>query len=577
MVAELPFASSAAALGAPIPYLNSHALSVSLPTWEDNVGWSSGDSCTVDAMSTGYPRFFVHRTIQNLASDCLKKAGMPNELCMLFPSARTANVCISYMSNYVDECAHTEIRVVNLTLGDPSQNSKTLELHAVLFPSQLWQFAKSCWQHSGIGISSRYAEACLALIAQNNRQYPVPKQSPIRPAVDEKLLIRERIASLVSFGDLVHPGDQCIRKRLPSEHDVFLYPTGMSAIWHTHQLTLTCKPGLKSVCFGFLYTDTMKILEKWGPGCYFYGHDPDTNLASFEAFLASSQPSLRGSGLSGTSPVSAVFCEFPSNPLLQSSNVLRLRQLADRYSFLICIDDTIGNSVNTELLDYADVIITSLSKSFSGKADVMGGSVVINPNSPHYDSMCAHMRSSFVDDYFGPDAIQMEMNSRDFAWRVNIINANTRAVCNFLRSRSLSFISSSPSGPLSGVASSPLVIKDVFYPEWITPTNYSTCRRPGKDNNFGPLFSMTFISHKASEAFYNALPCAKGPSLGTDFTLACPYTILAHFQEREWAAEYGVEEGIVRVSVGMEERETLMEWFRLSLEAAEKTASTSTK
>jgi cystathionine gamma-synthase len=196
--------------------------------------------------------------------------------------------------------------------------------------------------------------------------------------------------------------------------------------------------------------------------------------------------------------------------------------------------------------------------------------MVINPNSSHYDTMCAHIQSSFIDDYFGPDAIQMEINSRDFASRVNIINANTKAVCNFLRSRSLSFVGSESS---SAAASLPLVIKDVFYPEWITPMNYETFRRPGKEDNFGPLFSMTFISHTASEAFYNALPCAKGPSLGTDFTLACPYTILAHFQELDWAAEYGVEEGIVRVSVGMEEEETLMEWFQLSLRVAEEASS----
>jgi cystathionine gamma-synthase len=32
-----------------------------------------------------------------------------------------------------------------------------------------------------------------------------------------------------------------------------------------------------------------------------------------------------------------------------------------------------------------------------------------------------------------------------------------------------------------------------------------------------------------------------------------PYTILAHFTELEWAAEFGVEEGLVRISVGMED------------------------
>lgn len=51
-----------AALGKQIPDVQ-HALSVSLPTWKDNVGWASGDASVVDVMNTGYPRFFVHRSI----------------------------------------------------------------------------------------------------------------------------------------------------------------------------------------------------------------------------------------------------------------------------------------------------------------------------------------------------------------------------------------------------------------------------------------------------------------------------------------------------------------------------------
>ena len=50
-----------------------------------------------------------------------------------------------------------------------------------------------------------------------------------------------------------------------------------------------------------------------------------------------------------------------------------LRQLADKYSFAIIVDDTIGTFVNTRLLGYADVIVTSMSKLFSGQANVMGG------------------------------------------------------------------------------------------------------------------------------------------------------------------------------------------------------------
>ena len=53
-------------LGVAIPQ-EPHALSVSLPTWQDTIGWASGDNAIIDQMSTGYPRFFIHRTIQKVS------------------------------------------------------------------------------------------------------------------------------------------------------------------------------------------------------------------------------------------------------------------------------------------------------------------------------------------------------------------------------------------------------------------------------------------------------------------------------------------------------------------------------
>ena len=38
--------------------------------------------------------------------------------------------------------------------------------------------------------------------------------------------------------------------------------------------------------------------------------------------------------------------------------------------------------------------------------------------------------------------------------------------------------------------------------------------------------------------------------LATNFTLACPYTILAHYGELDWEAGFSVEAGLVRVSLG---------------------------
>jgi cystathionine gamma-synthase len=45
---------------------------------------------------------------------------------------------------------------------------------------------------------------------------------------------------------------------------------------------------------------------------------------------------------------------------------------------------------------------------------------------------------------------------------------------------------------------------------------------------------------------------SKGPSLGTEYSLLCPYTLLAHYPELEWAQECGVPIELLRLSVGRE-------------------------
>jgi len=168
----------------------------------------------------------------------------------------------------------------------------------------------------------------------------------------------------------------------------------------------------------------------------------------------------------------------------------------------------------------------------------------------------------YEDIYFDEDAIYMERNSRDFRSRAPIIDQNTEAISDFLRSRS------------KAVGAPSSVIKEVFYPKWITRDNYEHCRikdirSDARAGGFGGLFSLTFTTAAASRAFFDTLSCHKGPSLGTNFTLACPYTVLAHFAEIKWAAEFDVEESLIRVSVGMEDKGALLRCFEAALKAAE--------
>ena len=75
---------------------------------------------------------------------------------------------------------------------------------------------------------------------------------------------------------------------------------------------------------------------------------------------------------------------------------------------------------------------------------------------------------------------------------------------------------------------------------------------------------VTFMPRNAAETsprVYDRLEVCKGPSLGTVFTLACPFTLLAHYTELEWAEACGVSRYLIRLSVGLEDPEEL--WGRI--------------
>jgi cystathionine gamma-synthase len=111
----------------------------------------------------------------------------------------------------------------------------------------------------------------------------------------------------------------------------------------------------------FPYTDTLKILQKWGAGTHHFGTGLDEEIPKLQEVLKQ-EPGIL-----------SLFTEFPSNPLLRSANLTRLRELADEHGFLIVIDETIGTFANVEVLPMADIVVSSLTKIFSGDCNVMGG------------------------------------------------------------------------------------------------------------------------------------------------------------------------------------------------------------
>jgi cystathionine gamma-synthase len=53
-------------LGLSVPPHTPHAISVSLPTWRDNVEYEEGQKRVLDSMVSGYPRFFIQLNIRKV-------------------------------------------------------------------------------------------------------------------------------------------------------------------------------------------------------------------------------------------------------------------------------------------------------------------------------------------------------------------------------------------------------------------------------------------------------------------------------------------------------------------------------
>lgn len=82
---------------------------------------------------------------------------------------------------------------------------------------------------------------------------------------------------------------------------------------------------------------------------------------------------LEDSSNSPDTAILGIFTDFPGNPHLRSADLPRLRALADEYNIPLIIDETVGCHLNVSVLQYADVVVASLTKIFSGFSNVLGG------------------------------------------------------------------------------------------------------------------------------------------------------------------------------------------------------------
>ncbi|KAJ5887908.1 Cystathionine gamma-synthase [Penicillium taxi] len=543
------------ALGQPVPSSH-HAVSVQLPTWDDIKEIFTGAKRMQDVQMAGYPRSFIHEDVKKLHQVCIDEFANDSAACFLFPSIDYANGCVQFATS---SAIHQEdaiadhllsIRSLKIELEASGKDQPDLMmLHAVFCPADITKPVKEFWRLVGAGISSRLAQHCMDYMRSISDV--TGKPDTLHPLIQRRMSGFPHRKLCQRIATLLERAPACARQReLVSPNDVYLYPTGMTAIYQAQQL-LSKWRDTQSVVFGVPYDLTLKLIETYSRSVCFLPFGKESDLDQLEEHLV--EQARVGS------PVQAIWCECPSNPLLRTPNLRHIRKLADQYGAAVVVDDTVGGFANVDLLGVADILVTSLTKSFSGKADVMAGSLVLNPASPFYSDLKRIIEKSYQNHLFSADAIKLEMNSRDFLDRTARINDTASYIMRSLK-------------PL--VNDSTCVLTKLYHPELDPrPENYRAQMRketkyfkPG----YGGLFTMQFEDVELAKVFFNCLNVHKGPSLGAPVTLAQPYVQTVFHNQIEWAGNCGLHESIVRVSVGMEDKYALLVAFHLALAEADR-------
>ncbi len=483
--------------GETLPVNNIHAVSVSMPEIQDVIDYEEQTPEILEKIKSGYPRFILHPYLKQLGLFIKSKYKISNEYEVVILSSKKAVELIS--DKYF---IHNKIEI-NEPFGVILVQKGTCQLQKVLMYIQ----------HVGCNLSSRLAEEYLY------------KEGLINTLHKEKLEDKE-IAKDIIIDTLSSAYSQ-------AKENVCLTPSGMNAIYSIVR-------GLNSiqshngrdilVQFGWLYLDTMNIvnhhytLQKVFPDIL--------NLDLLEEYL-------KENGLK----VSAIITEVPTNPLLKSPDVKRLRKLCDKYNIPLIIDTTFATPYNLDLKDYADIFVESLTKFACGNADVLMGAIILNKK-----NSLSHMNTEFFkhcESVYIKDIQRLALQIKDYKKRVKTISSNTKKLVKYLKTCSY--------------------INEVFYClSDENKKNYSQTMIDG--NSYTGVISVTFT--KPIKEIYDKLNFAKGPSLGTEFTLLMPYTYLAHYdliiskKGNDFLKKIDLPIDLIRISVGIEPIEEIIKEFK---------------
>ncbi len=472
-----------------------HGTVVSLPTMADVVGYERRDPAVLSRIRAGYPRFVLNARVALARDRAAATLGLDPARSLPLRSLRAADRAVALARPSASRVADAGGWAL-LEVDAPS-----LERVAQMV------------RHAGLRLASRDADAWLG----RGALAPGPAETP---------------ADILAWlAPLLAP---C------AASDIRLAGSGMGAVAAAVDAVRAVQsPRRRGVWLqlGWLYVDTAEYLRKTlAPGETLEVLPDVADLGALRRFFDAHRGRVAG-----------VVAELPNNPLLASPDLDLLRELARAEGALTVLDPSSSGVANVDLMPWADILVTSLTKYSGHRGDLMAGLVAVHPASPDAAALRAAAFPA-VEPLGHGDLAALAAQLPGMAAVVDAQNRGARRLAAFLeRHPAVSRVLAADRGP--------------------TAAAYARAARgPARPGSL-----ITFSLKGDLARFYDRVELPKGPSFGLGFTLLAPFLWLSHFEQvtsergRAELRSAGLDPDLVRLSVGAEDPEILERALDLAL------------
>tara|TARA_Y100000589_G_scaffold144427_2_gene137959 strand:- start:10758 stop:11921 length:1164 start_codon:yes stop_codon:yes gene_type:complete len=321
-----------------------------------------------------------------------------------------------------------------------------------------------------------------------------------------------------------------VLKSIESASYCTVFNSGISAVT---AIVSSLKSGDKILCESNLYGCTIRMFEKvfqdFGIETYYYDFTSQDNLEK----IAEINPTL-------------IWLESPTNPLLKVLNIEKICKVANEYTIPVVVDNTFCTSIIQKPLELgATISLLSTTKFINGHSDALGGAVLTNSNEWYQKMIFSQKALGLHPSPF--DCWLITRGLKTLPLRIEKQCQNAEIIANKLSSHKF--------------------INKLIYPFHKSHPQFNFAKK--QMNLGGSMISMKLnFNKKQTFNFCKKLKYfSLAESLGGVESLICHPASMTHASvDKRTKTNLGIDDSLVRLSVGCEDINDLLTDILLSLE-----------